>query len=77
MNKVIAAAFILAALFCAQETLATTKCVGYNDRIVIFHDKDNDGKYEKIELIVLNEPTKVITMEEAKQILATFPEGTK
>jgi len=77
MKKTIAAAAILAALFCVPAAQAVTTIKGFEEKAIIFFDRDNDGKYEKIELVVLNEPIKVITPEEAKEIIATFPEEVR
>jgi hypothetical protein len=77
MKNVILAAVILATLFCVPAAQAVTKLVGHSDKVIIFYDNNNDSKYEKIELIVFAEPTRVITADEAKAIIDTFPEGTE
>jgi hypothetical protein len=77
MKNLILATMVLAALFCVPAAQAVTKIVGHGDKAVIFFDKNDDGKYEKIELVVFAEPIRVITAEEAKTIIATFPEGTE
>jgi hypothetical protein len=77
MKNLILSIMVLVTLFCVPAAQAVTKIVGYNDKAIIFYDKNNDGKYEKIELVVFAEPIRVITAEEAKTIIATFPEGTE
>jgi len=77
MRKTIVAIVVSVVLFCIPAAQAVTKIVGYEDKAIIFFDRNNDGKYEKIELVILNEPIKVITPEEAKEIIATFPEEVR
>jgi hypothetical protein len=75
MKKIITVLVALSMFLLVAFAQAHTICVGYEDTVVIFFDKDNNGVYELIKLCKANEPIKVITLEEANQIVATFPKN--
>ena len=75
--KTLTMILILTLVFMCSSVSAVTKCVGYDDIVILFLDKDNNNVYDKIVLLKTGEPDKVITLDEANDILKTFPEGAR